>query len=166
MPDPGNASAGRAHTYRVALTWTGNTGTGTATYRGYSRDHELKAEGKPAIDGSSDPTFRGSRMRWNPEELLVASLSACHQLQYLHLCADAGIVVTAYDDHAEGVMREDADGGGHFERVVLRPQVVITDEARRADAIALHHAAHALCFIARSVAFEVACEPSVSVAAP
>ncbi len=162
MPDSGNTSAGRAHTYRVALTWTGNTGTGTATYRGYSRDHELKAEGKPVIAGSSDPVFRGSLVRWNPEELLVASLAACHQLQYLHLCADGGIVVSAYDDNAEGVMREDADGGGHFERVVLRPQVAITDPARRDDAIAMHHTAHDLCFIARSVGFEVVCEPSVA----
>lgn len=161
MGDPGNTSARRAHTYRVGLTWTGNTGAGTATYRGYSRDHELKAEGKPVIVGSSDPTFRGSRLRWNPEELLVASLAACHQLQYLHLCADLGIVVTEYEDRAEGVMREDADGGGHFERVVLRPRVVITDPARRGDAIALHDTAHDLCFIARSVGFEVACEPSV-----
>lgn len=162
VPDSGNSSAGRAHTYRVGLTWTGNTGTGTATYRGYSRDHELKAEGKPAILGSSDPTFRGSRLRWNPEELLVASLAACHQLQYLHLCADAGIVVTAYADRAEGVMLEDADGGGHIERVMLRPHVTIADQARRDDAIAMHHTAHDLCFIARSVGFEVVCEPSVA----
>ena len=155
--------AGRAHTYRVMVTWTGNTGTGTATYRGYSRNHDLKVEAKPTISASSDPVFRGDRTRWNPEELLVAALSSCHQLAYLHLCADSGIVVTAYHDHAEGVMREDADGGGHFERVVLRPNVTITDASKADLARELHHRAHDLCFIARSVNFDVACEPSVVV---
>lgn len=152
---------GRAHQYVVTMSWTGNTGTGTATYRGYSRNHDLAVEGKPLIGGSSDPTFRGDRTRWNPEELLVGSLAACHQLAYLHLCADSGIIVTAYEDRAEGVMREDADGGGHFERVVLRPAVTITDPARAQDAATLHRRAHELCFIARSVNFSVEVEPEI-----
>jgi len=120
----------------------------------------IEAEGKPAIAGSSDPHFRGDRSRWNPEELLVASLSACHQLWYLHLCAEAGVVVVAYDDRAEGVMVERPDGSGAFARVVLHPRVTI----RSGDAqlaLALHERAHALCFIARSVNFPVTCEPAI-----
>ena len=94
----------REHRYAVSLTWTGNLGSGTSGYREYSRDYEIGADGKPAIQGSADPAFRGDRSRWNPEELLVASLSACHKLWYLHLAAEAGIIVTAYVDRAEGVM--------------------------------------------------------------
>lgn len=153
----------REHRYSVHLTWTGNTGTGTSSYREYKRDHELASPGKAVISGSSDPHFRGDRSRWNPEELLVASLSACHQLWYLHLCADAGVVVTAYEDRAEGVMVEEADGGGRFLRVVLRPAVAIATHSERSVALALHEKAHALCFIARSVNFPVEHEPTVTV---
>jgi organic hydroperoxide reductase OsmC/OhrA len=154
---------GREHSYHTNVTWTGNTGTGTASYRGYKRDHEIAADGKPVIPGSSDPAFRGDPARWNPEELLVASLSTCHQLWYLHLCADAGIVVTAYDDRAEGVLTERPDGGGRFARVVLRPRVTITSAAHRELALSLHERAHAMCFIASSVNFAVSTEASIVV---
>ena len=71
------------------MTWTGNTGTGTREYRGYERAHEYLVPGKPVIPGSSDPNFRGDKTHYNPEELLVMSLSSCHMLWYLHLCAEA-----------------------------------------------------------------------------
>ncbi len=102
------------HRYSVTVKWTGNTGTGTSAYNSYERRHEITsaAEDKPPILGSSDRAFRGDPARWSPEELLVAALSACHKLWYLHLCADAEIVVLDYVDHAEGVMEEDADGSG------------------------------------------------------
>jgi organic hydroperoxide reductase OsmC/OhrA len=150
----------REHRYATELTWTGNLGSGTSGYRAYSRDHELSAAAKPVIAGSSDPGFRGDPARWNPEELLVASLSACHQLWYLHLCAEAGVVVTAYEDAAEGVMAEEAGGAGQFQSVVLRPRVAIaTGDA--ATARRLHEKAHAMCFIARSVNFPVTCEATI-----
>jgi organic hydroperoxide reductase OsmC/OhrA len=149
------------HSYSVAVTWTGNTGTGTSGYRGYARSHEISASGKLAIPGSSDPAFRGDPSRWSPEELLVASLSACHKLWYLHLCAEAGIVVTAYTDEAVGVMEDSSDGSGQFVEVTLKPKVSIAVGCDRVEALALHHAAHAKCFIARSVNFPVACEPTI-----
>jgi len=153
------------HRYAVALKWTGNMGSGTSSYRGYERAHELSVDGKPVIPGSSDPAFRGDPKRWNPEELLVASLSACHKLWYLHLCTTAGVVVTDYVDAAEGFMSEDASGGGHFTRVVLRPRVTITAGSDRETAQALHHEAHAKCFIANSVNFPVTHEPTTLVEA-
>jgi organic hydroperoxide reductase OsmC/OhrA len=149
------ADVAREHRYRVSVRWTGNTGTGTAGYRTYERRHEISAEGKPLIAASSDPAFRGDRARWNPEELLVAALSSCHQLWYLHLCAEAGIVVVDYADHAEGKMVETADGAGQFERVTLRPRVAIAPGSDAVKALALHGEAHAKCFIARSVNFSV-----------
>lgn len=155
--------AKREHRYRVTLRWTGNRGEGTKTYRGYGRDHEIAASGKPAIAGSSDPAFRGDPERWNPEELLVASLSACHQLWYLHLCSAAGILVTAYEDEAEGVMAEAPDGGGEFTRVVLRPKVTIAPGCDAALAERLYEEASQKCFIARSVKFPVGHEPEIRV---
>ncbi|HEY7336783.1 MAG TPA: OsmC family protein [Bryobacteraceae bacterium] len=146
----------REHKYRVSNTWSGNLGTGTSHYRAYGRNYELSAEGKAAsIAGSSDPHFRGDAGRYNPEELLVAALSACHMLAFLHLCADRGIVVTAYHDDAEGTMVENADGSGEFAKVVLRPRVAIADPSRESEMQALHAKAHELCFIARSVNFPV-----------
>jgi organic hydroperoxide reductase OsmC/OhrA len=155
--------AGREHRYHVTVEWTGNTGAGTSSYRAYERRHEISApdSAKPVIPGSSDPAFRGDAARWNPEELLVASLSACHQLWYLHLCADAGVVVTAYVDRAEGTMLEDAAGAGQFTRVVLRPVVTVAAGVDVERARALHHEAHARCYIARSVRFPVEHEPEI-----
>ncbi|MGH6952755.1 MAG: OsmC family protein [Alphaproteobacteria bacterium] len=154
----------REHRYAVSLEWTGNLGQGTAGYRAYARSLALKAAGKPTIEGSSDPAFRGDPSRWNPEDLLVASLSACHMLWYLDLCAEAGIVVTAYRDDATGVMEEDRVGG-RFTGVVLRPRVTVAAGADLALAERLHGEAHAKCFIARSVNFPVSHEPEIATAA-
>ena len=153
------------HHYELTVEWTGNTGAGTAGYRAYERRHEITSPtaAKPVIAGSSDPAFRGDRERWNPEELLVASLSACHQLWYLHLCAEAGIVVTAYVDRAEGTMAEEPDGSGRFTSVVLHPAVTVAHGSDVERARALHDDAHTLCYIARSVAFPVRHEPAIVV---
>ena len=153
----------KRHTYSVRLNWTGNEGSGTSSYRAYSRAHELSAPGKPTIAGSSDPNFRGDPARWNPEELLLASLSACHQLWYLHLCANAGIVVQAYRDDASGVMVEQPDGAGQFESVTLRPHVKLAPGSDEEVARALHHEAAKMCFIARSVSFRVEHEPTFEI---
>jgi len=153
----------REHRYTVELEWTGNRGTGTASYRAYDRDHEVRAPGKAPIAGSSDPAFRGDGTRWSPEDLLVVSLSQCHMLWYLHLAAEAGIAVLAYRDAPDGIMVETADGGGHFSSVVLKPQIVIAAGADPDRALALHHAAHEKCFIANSVNFPVGCEPGCAV---
>ena len=145
----------KQHTYQVQVSWTGNNGQGTKTYSSYRRDHIISAEGKPAIPGSSDPSFRGDRSRYNPEDLLVASLSSCHMLWYLHLCAIKQLTVVEYSDSASGVMQENADGSGEFIHVWLKPKVKISAGGDRAAALALHNEAHRLCFIARSVKFPV-----------
>lgn len=151
----------KQHRYSLEMVWTGNKGTGTSDYRSYERAHETRSDGKTVIPGSSDPTFRGDRSRWNPEELLLSALSSCHMLSYLHLCAIAGIVVTEYVDHPEGIMQETPDGGGRFTRVLLKPSVTIASLADIERAKALHHNAHEKCFIANSVNFAVDCEPTV-----
>ena len=148
------------HHYKAGVTWTGNLGNGTKSYTSYERSHLINIEGKPVILGSSDPAFRGDKTKHNPEDLLLASLSACHMLTYLHLCAVAGIVVTDYVDKAEATMVETPDGGGHFTEVILKPVVTITNESLIDKANQLHHEANKLCFIARSCNFPVKHEPS------
>ena len=149
------------HNYPVRVTWTGNRGNGTSNYAGYDRAHAIGVAGKPSIAASSDPAFRGDPARYNPEELLVASLASCHMLWYLHLCSQAHIVVTAYDDDATGTMTETANGGGYFTEVVLHPSVTVSGGADLALAQQLHERAHHFCFIANSVNFPVRCEPMV-----
>jgi 4-carboxymuconolactone decarboxylase len=163
-PATAPAAQNREHRYELRIRWTGNLGEGTTGFRDYDRDHEIEANGAPPLPGSSDPHFRGDASRWNPEQLFVASLSQCHLLWYLHLCAVSGVVVTSYEDHAEGLMEEDQDGGGQFTSVVLHPSVSIADEAMHADALRLHDEAHAMCFIARSVHVPVRHEPQIRVA--
>ena len=154
------------HNYRISLEWTGNRGSGTSDYKAYGRGHRIAGTGKSLpIPGSSDPHFRGDADRYNPEELLVASLSACHLLSYLHLCAVNNVTVVSYEDDASGTMSETAGGGGHMTGVTLRPKVGISAGSDPAKATELHHKAHELCFIANSVKFPVGCEPSVTVAA-
>ena len=149
----------RIHTYEITVEWTGNTGQGTASYRGYRRSNAVRAAGPPEIPGSSDPAFRGDADRWNPEQLLVASLAQCHMLWFLHLAADAGVVVIGYTDQAVGTMIEAADGGGRFAEVVLRPIVEVALPTMIEPATGLHDEAHRLCFIANSVNFPVRHEP-------
>ena len=149
----------RSHHYSTTVVWTGNRGTGTSSYRSYDRAHMIANPGKPTIAGSADPTFRGDTTSWNPEELLIASLAQCHLLWYLHLAADTGVIVTAYADEPLGTLSEADDGSGQFAEVVLRPTVTVAEDGMIDAAQALHDAAHATCFIARSVSFPVRHQP-------
>lgn len=152
--------SGKTHTYTCSTTWTGNTGKGTASYKAYSRDHVYSAPGKPDLPGSSDPAFRGDARRYNPEELLVASLSSCHMLFYLSIAARRGFVIDQYRDEAVGQMTK-VDGKLAMTVVTLHPDVHYGGDARptREQEDAMHHEAHDECFIARSVKTDVRCEP-------
>jgi organic hydroperoxide reductase OsmC/OhrA len=155
----------RTHRYDLAVSWTGNRGSGTSGYRDYGRDHDVSADGRPPIAGSADRVFHGDKTRWNPELELLAALSQCHMLSYLHVCATAGVVVTAYEDTPHAAMAETADGGGHFTEVVLRPRVTVLAAGMAEAARELHAEASAKCFIASSVNFPVRHQP-VIVTAP
>jgi organic hydroperoxide reductase OsmC/OhrA len=152
------------HTYALDLEWQGNRGSGTSGYRDYARDVVLQAAGKPALEGSADPTFRGDASRWNPEELLLAALAQCHLLSYLHMAVTHGVVVTAYADSPVGTM-EQQGVGGHFTRVLLRPVVTVAEESQVETALRIHREASEACFIASSVNFPVEHEPTVHVRA-
>lgn len=151
----------KTHTYSAYVRWIAADGVGTKNYRSYSRNHTIGAESKPEIAASSDSAFRGDAARYNPEELLVASLSSCHMLWYLHLCSVNGITVIGYSDDASGAMEEEGGGTAHFVAVELRPKVTLAGGGDTDKALALHEDAHRLCFIARSVNFPVTVEPEV-----
>ncbi|MBW7920988.1 MAG: OsmC family protein [Rubellimicrobium sp.] len=152
----------RLHRYAPTITWTGNTGDGTVRIGGYRPDHVLSGAGKDGIAGASDPAFGGDPARWNPEELLVAALSSCHMLCYLAACARARVMVTAYEDTPEGIMRERPAGGGQFVAVTLHPRITISTGSDPARAARLHGPAHRECFIAASVNFPVTVDPVIT----
>lgn len=148
------------HRYALTVRWTGNLGAGTSSYRGYSRDHDVEIPGLPVLRGSADPTFHGDRQRYNPEQLLLAALSQCHMLSFLHVAVKHGVVVTAYEDRAEALMRTNRDGSGQFESVTLKPAVTVAEAAAPELLEELHAEANKVCFIARSVNFPVLHQPS------
>ncbi|MBA2444727.1 MAG: OsmC family protein [Nocardioidaceae bacterium] len=153
----------RRHRYAVNVEWTGNLGEGTAGYRSYSRATKVSGESKATISGSADPEFRGDPSAWNPEELLVAALSQCHLLSYLHVCAANDVVVTAYTDSAEGTMAQ-TEGGAQFTEVMLHPHVRVASKSMVERAERLHVQANAACFIARSVNFPVLHQATIHLA--
>jgi organic hydroperoxide reductase OsmC/OhrA len=145
----------KQHTYTTHLTWTGNTGQGTQHYRAYERNYEISVDGKATIQGSSDPAFRGDASRYNPEELLLASISSCHMLWFLHLCAEAGVTVLSYTDQATAQMTENSNGSGRFTEATLQPHVTVANAAMLSQLTELHHQANRYCFIANSVNFPI-----------
>ncbi len=152
------------HNYTTTIEWTGNEGKGTLDYKSYNRNHKIAVEGKyTAIEGSSDPDFLGDKAKYNPEDLFLSSLSACHMLWYLHLCATNKIIVTAYTDNATGVMEENKDGSGRFTAITLHPKVKITDKRMIDKANELHTEANRMCFLANSCNFVIEHEPSIEI---
>jgi organic hydroperoxide reductase OsmC/OhrA len=154
----------KMHAFATRVSWTGNRGTGTSAYKAYDRTWNLETPGKPVVHCSNDPALGGDPEKHNPEDMLMAALSSCHMLWYLHLCAVNKVVVTGYCDNATGEMVMHKDGSGEFVGVVLRPLITLAGGSSLEKAQALHDEAHKFCFIARSVNFPVTCEPEFVVA--
>lgn len=153
----------KKHQYQALIEWTGNSGTGTSSYTGYQRSHNIIIENKVAIEASSDKAFRGEGNKHNPEDLFLSSVAGCHMLWYLHLCADHNIIVDAYTDRASGTMETTDDGSGKFVNITLHPEVTVMKEEMTALALSLHHTAHEMCFLANSVNFEILVKPVIKI---
>jgi organic hydroperoxide reductase OsmC/OhrA len=157
-----SAAAPLVHRYSAALAWHGSTAAGL---QDYSRDHLVSCY--PARDElalSSDPHFRGTAARLNPEQLLVAAASSCQLLSFLAVAARARVDVFAYIDNAEGFMSE-SGRPMRIERVVLRPEVAVRGQISEARVTRLLDLAHQECFIANSLLTEITIEPVVTITA-
>jgi len=151
----------RQHNYNVHIVWESKNGT--VDYKSYQRDHTISITNKPIIEASSDPSFGGNPVKYNPEELFLASIANCHMLWYLHLCAINNIVVIKYEDSARGIMTEQTDGSGRFTEVVLHPIVTVLSKEMINKAESLHKEANKFCFIANSLNFAVTHQPKTIV---
>jgi organic hydroperoxide reductase OsmC/OhrA len=129
----------------------------------YSRAHRLSFDGGAVVPGSASPHVvpapYSDPAGVDPEEALVASVSACHMLWFLHLARDAGLDVSAYRDEARGRMAKDGRGRMAMTRIVLRPEIEFAGNRPGADLLErLHHEAHERCFIANSLRTEIVVE--------
>ncbi len=153
----------KIHNYEIKVQWTGNLGKGTLNYKSFKRDHIISGNGKNMkIEGSSDPSFLGDTTRYNPEEMFLSSISSCHMLWYLHLCAVNNVIVLNYVDNATGTMEELENGSGKFIEVILHPKVVIGNESMINRALQLHAETNKMCFIANSCNFPIMHHPTIT----
>jgi len=156
----------KTHQYKLLNTWTGNFGLGTKDYKRYERSYTISVPGKPDLEGTSDPAFRGDKEKYNPEELFLASISGCHMLWYLHLCSVSGINILNYKDQATGIMQVSNDGSGAFTEVILYPTVIIADISMTEKANLLHAKANKMCFIANSCNFPIRHQAKTEISLP
>lgn len=148
--------------YRASVDWTLKEGEDFPKGR-YGRGHAIAFEDGPQLRGTASAHVVGNR--WaepgavDPEQMLVASASACHMLSFLHAARLAGFVVTHYRDAAEGLMEKTSQGRIAITRITLRPRMTwdgaVPDETQLAR---LHHDAHEACYIANSVTAEIVVE--------
>ena len=153
----------KKHNYTLSIKWTGSKGEGTTKYDAYDRNYTISAKNKVDILGSADAPFLGDITKYNPEDLLLASLSSCHMLWYFHLCADAGVIVIDYTDNPTGILVQNETGSGAFSEVKLNPIVIVKENSMVQKALELHEKAHKCCFIANSVNFPVLNNQSCSI---
>jgi organic hydroperoxide reductase OsmC/OhrA len=142
-----------ADVFITHLEWTGATKGPTRNPATFSRDLNVSVAAI-TVPMSSAPSYRGDPSRANPEQLFVASLSACQALTYLFLAAKNQISIVGYTDDAEGQLGL-VDGKIRMSRVTLRPQITLETTANEARARELVAKAHEGCFIANSVATPV-----------
>lgn len=150
--------------YDIKVELTGDEGEGTSDYVSYQRSHKISAKAKYGdIIASSNRSLLGDRSKYNPEELLIASIAACHMLCYLQLCAEYDIVVTGYTDNATGRLIRSNDGSGSICSVTLNPIVVLENEKVLGLATSIHEKASRMSFIANSCNFHVEHNPVMTV---
>jgi organic hydroperoxide reductase OsmC/OhrA len=153
----------KSHYYQSQIKWTGNTGKGTKSYTSYERSYDIIINGKPTLKGSADPAFKGDSKLHNPEDLFLSSISSCHMLWYLHLCAENNITVIDYTDNATAEMQLTSEGKGQFTKATIKPEVIILERDKIELAKKLHKKANEFCFIANSCNFPINHHPTIKV---
>lgn len=125
--------------------------------RRYSRAHRWHFDGGAEVAASSSPHVVrepfSNPANVDPEEAFVAAISSCHMLWFLDIASRHGFRVESYRDEADGNMDRNGDGREWVARVRLKPHVVFGGALApgAAEVEAMHHEAHASCFIANSV---------------
>ncbi|MGV0996986.1 OsmC family protein [Empedobacter falsenii] len=143
------------HLFKVALNWIKKESKMDSSTRIYTKSHHISIEGKPDLEVSAAKAFKGDPNLYNPEDLLLSSLTSCHMMSYLYCCAQHKIEVISYQDHSEATLQVNPDGSGKIVKVDLFPDIIISDSSQIELALSLHKKANELCFIANSCNFPV-----------
>jgi len=150
-------------THQATIRWFASPGEDYAKGQ-YSRAHSWSFDGGAIVPASASPHI--VPMPWadpdavDPEEAFVASAASCHMLFFLDFARRSGLIVTGYEDEAEGEMHKGSDGKVRITRIALRPKIVFGGEEPEQTVIDdLHHKSHEACFIANSITSEVVVEP-------
>jgi organic hydroperoxide reductase OsmC/OhrA len=151
------------HLFKAEVNWTSCPNPEQSASKVYSKSHKIVIESKPVLNVSAAKAFKGDPELYNPEDLLLSSLVSCHMMSYLYVCAQNGIEVLEYSDHAEATLEVAADGSGRFVEVLLKPTVKISNSDKIELALELHKKANQLCFIANSCNFPVLHEASCEI---
>ena len=143
------------HLFKVALNWMKKDNISSSLSRIYTKSHHISIEGKPDLEVSAAKAFKGDPNLYNPEDLLLSSLTSCHMMSYLYCCMQYKIEVISYQDHSEATLQVNPDGSGKIVKVDLFPEIIISDSSQIELALSLHKKANELCFIANSCNFPV-----------
>lgn len=146
------------HLFKAKASWESDSGS--SDVKKYSRNHTITIEDKPVLNVSAAKAFKGDAALYNPEDMLLSSIVSCHMMSYLYVCAQSGIQVLSYTDDALATLHVETDGSGRFIEVMLNPKVIISQEDRIEEALALHKKANQLCFIANSCNFPIQHNPT------
>ncbi len=152
----------KEYSFKSKVEWTGNMGSGTFDTRTYEKSHTISVPNKEQkIYASSSSFFRGDETKLNPQELFLSSISSCHLMWFLQFCADNEVIVLEYIDFPEGVIKEDSNGTGKFDKIILRPTIIVSEKSMIEKAILLHQEINKKCFVANSCNFPIICEPVI-----
>lgn len=143
------------HLFKVALNWMKKDNISSSLSRIYTKSHHISIEGKPDLEVSAAKAFKGDPNLYNPEDLLLSSLTSCHMMSYLYCCMQYKIEVISYQDHSEATLQVNPDGSGKIVKVDLFPEIIISNSSQIELALSLHKKANELCFIANSCNFPV-----------
>ena len=143
------------HQFKIELDWKLPLKTNNNHQRTYIKSHTIYIKDKPNLEVSAAKVFKGDPKLYNPEDLLLSSLTSCHMMSYLYCCAQNNIEVVSYSDESEAFLEVNSDGSGRITKVILNPIVYITDPNQIELANSLHKKANRLCFIANSCNFVV-----------
>jgi organic hydroperoxide reductase OsmC/OhrA len=144
----------RESLFQSQVRWTGGYVSGQTGGRSYTRDMLVEPAGKPPIPGSAGARFFGDDARYNPEDLMLASLAECHLLTYLALATKAGLRFEALSIQITGVLGS-SGGKTRFVSATLTPVATLAAGSDSTLAQDLHRDAHEQCFMSNSINFPI-----------
>ncbi len=124
----------------------------------------ISSPGKPELEVSSPPEFKGEAGIWTPEDMFVASVNACTLMTFAAYARHKGLGLVSYECAGEGVL-EYVEGKYRFTEIILHPHIVVKTPQDVEPARKILEDAHQSCLVTNSITTEVKVFPDIRVAA-